>query len=129
MDKPTKCTATNRDGTPCRGTVLPNGTHCFAHDERLSEQRRQWAVDAGKAKSNAARMRKTLGTGVATLALSEVDALLCIALKGVLSGRLEPGVATSAATVAKSIMAIRTASDLESRLAALEQRAGMAVAS
>ncbi|MGI8545898.1 MAG: hypothetical protein ACR2M1_00965 [Gemmatimonadaceae bacterium] len=127
MDKPTKCTATNRDGTPCQGTALPNGTHCFAHDERLAQQRRQWAVDAGKAKSNAARMRKSLGTGAETLALSEVDALLCTALKGVLTGKLEPGIATSAATVAKSIMAIRTASDLESRLAQLEQRAGLQV--
>ncbi len=72
-------------------------------------------------------MRKRLGTGAATLALSEVDALLCLALKGVLAGKIEPGIATSAATVAKAITSVRSSSDLEERLAALEQRAGLKV--
>lgn len=129
MAKPTKCKATNRDGTPCRGTALPNETTCFAHSPQLAQQRKQWAIDAGKAKSNTARMRKRLGTGAATLALSEVDALLCIALKGVLTGKIEPGIATSAATVAKAITSVRASSDLEERLATLEQQAGMQVAS
>lgn len=107
---------------------MPGKSHCFAHDQDLAGQRKQWAKEAGRAKSNATRMKKRLGTGAARLTLREVDALLCLALKGVLAGEIEPGIATAAATVAKAISTIRTACDLDERLAVLEQRAGLKVA-
>jgi len=108
---------------------MPGKMFCFAHDPDLREQRQQWTTDAGRSKSNSRRLKKSLGLDTPTLTLTEIDALLCLTLKAVVSERIEPGIATSAAGVAKAIMAIRTASDLESRLAALEQRAGLQVAS
>lgn len=125
MEKHPECTATRRDGHPCQGTPIPGKAFCFAHDPELRAQRHQWTTAAGKAKSNSRRLKKSLGLDTPTLTLTEIDALLCLTLKAVVSGRIEPGIATSAAGVAKAIMAIRTASDLESRLGALEQRAGI----
>ncbi len=129
MEKHPECTATRRDGHHCQGTPMPGKMFCFAHDPDLREQRQQWTTDAGRSKSNSRRLKKSLGLDTPTLTLTEIDALLCLTLKAVVSERIEPGIATSAAGVAKAIMAIRTASDLESRLAALEQRAGLQVAS
>jgi len=125
VEKRTQCVATKRNGDPCRGIPLAGKPHCFAHDDDLAGQRKQWAKDAGHAKSNAIRLKKRLGTGASTLTLPEVDALLCLALKGVLAGEIEPGMATAAATVAKAITTIRTASEMDERLAALERQAGL----
>jgi hypothetical protein len=123
VGKQGQCAATKRDGSQCRGTSLPGKAHCFAHDPDLANARRQWTRDAGKAKSNKARMRKQLGDEV--LSLGEIDSLLCVALKGVLAGKIEPGVATTAATVAKSISQLRMAADIEKRLEEVEKQAGL----
>jgi hypothetical protein len=47
------------------------------------------------------------------------------ALKRVESGDLEPGVGNSMATIARAIVAVSQATDLEDRLSVLEQRAGI----
>jgi hypothetical protein len=96
---------------------------CFAHDPELNARDRR--QDAGRRKSHAARWKKKLGIGADPLALRDVDAMLCQALAGVLAGEIEPGTATAAATVARAIAAVRTASDFEERLAALEAAAGI----
>ncbi len=127
MEKHPECTATRRDGHHCQGTPMPGKMFCFAHDPELRTQRHAWTTAAGKAKSNARRLKKSLGLDTATLTLTEVDALLCAALKGVLTGKIEPGIATSAATVSKAITSVRSLSTLEERLTQLEQRAGMQV--
>jgi hypothetical protein len=44
----------------------------------------------------------------------------------VLSGKLEPNIATAAATVARTVSTIRTASEIESRIATLEAQVGIA---
>jgi hypothetical protein len=57
--------------------------------------------------------------------LREVDALLCAALTSVLAGRIAPGVASSAASLGRAIVAVRQANDLEERLVTLEKAAGI----
>jgi hypothetical protein len=51
---------------------------------------------------------------------SEVDAALCSALSYVLTGNIEPGVATAASSIARTIVTVRTVTDLEKRLERLE---------
>ncbi len=75
------------------------------------------------ARSNRARARKQLADAV--MSISDMDALLCLALKKVAAGRMEPNVGSAVATLARTITTIRTASDLERRLEALEQQAGV----
>lgn len=60
----------------------------------------------------------------AGLALPDLDAKLCQALTDVLAGDLEPSVGTAAAAIARTISTIRTATALEARIAALEDRTG-----
>lgn len=47
MSKPT-CTATRRDGTPCRAPALPDSELCWSHDPKQAEA-------AAVARSNGAR--------------------------------------------------------------------------
>jgi len=55
------------------------------------------------------------------LSIDDLDAFLCSSMVKVAAGRLEPGVGSSMAGIAKTIVAIRQASDFEKRLQELEQ--------
>jgi len=59
------------------------------------------------------------------LSIDDLDALLCSALVRVAGGRLEPGVGSAMATLAKTVVAIRTAGELERRLEELERAAAL----
>jgi nitrogenase subunit NifH len=75
------------------------------------------------ARSNKARARRQLAEQVLTI--SDLDALLCVALKQVASGRMEPGVGSAMATIAKTITTIRSTGDFEKRLEELERASGI----
>jgi hypothetical protein len=59
------------------------------------------------------------------LSIDDLDALLCTSLAKVASGRMGPNVGGAMAGIARTIVAIRTASDLERRIEALELQAGV----
>jgi hypothetical protein len=59
------------------------------------------------------------------LTIDDLDALLCRALVQVAGGHLEPGVGTSMATIAKTVVTIRSTGELERRLEELERHAGI----
>lgn len=113
-----KCHATNAAGEPCQAEPLKGGAYCVWHDPGHAEQRREWSLRGGKGKSNTVRARKRLQR----LDLDEIDAALCTALLDVLKGDLEPGIATAAASVARTIHAVRSATEHEQRIRALEER-------
>lgn len=118
MDR--KCVHPTKAGKPCGAAHYQDG-YCRWHHPDLEAQRQAERIACGRAKANCARARKkVLGGG---MELSEVDAAMCKALVDVLDGTLEPNIGTAAATIARTVSAIRAASDLEHRLAALEQRA------
>lgn len=118
----TTCKGTNRAGGPCSATPQTGKTWCVWHDPGLVEQRKQWNRDAGRAKSNKNRARKKLSEAVMTI--DDIDAALCAAMQQVGSGTMEPGIGTAMATIAKTVIGIRTASEIERRLTDLEERAG-----
>jgi hypothetical protein len=99
---------------------LKSGEYCAWHDPNLAERRKEWSIAGGKNKSNTARAKKRL----AVLDLSDIDGALCRALLDVLSGDLEPGLATAAASVARTIHQVRTATEHEQRIAELESALG-----
>jgi hypothetical protein len=74
-------------------------------------------------RSNRARARKQLADAVLTI--DDLDAFLCRALVHVAAGRMEPNVGSAVATLAKTVVAIRTAGELERRLEELERQAGI----
>ena len=59
------------------------------------------------------------------MTINDLDALLCSALVKVAGGKLDPGVGTAMATIAKTITTIRTTGELERRLEELERAAGI----
>lgn len=122
----TRCLATNERGERCQAQPVRASGYCYWHDPALAGERDRKRREGGANRSNARRMKKQLGAE--SLALADVDALLCVALKGVLAGRIEPGVGTAAATIAKAIISGRQATELEERLVDLERRLGARLA-
>jgi hypothetical protein len=59
------------------------------------------------------------------LSIDDLDALLCRALVQVAGGKMEPGVGSAMAGIAKTIAGIRSTGDFEKRLEELEQAAGV----
>jgi hypothetical protein len=55
----------------------------------------------------------------------EIQGLLSKALRDVLAGNLEPGIANAAAGLSRALVTIREATTLEERISALEQAAGI----
>lgn len=117
----TQCKARNKDGEPCSANHYRDGW-CYWHHPDLEAKRQAERAAGGKAKSNRRRARKKILACV--LDLSEVDAAWFLALTDVLAGELEPGVGTAAASIARTITALRTATDHEERIAKLEAELG-----
>jgi len=119
----TQCQGTNRTGEPCSAHVDDGQTWCRWHDPNRAEERTEWSRKGGQARSNRARARKQLADAV--LSIDDLDALLCRALVQVAGGKMEPGVGSAMAGIAKTITTIRSTGDFEKRLEELEQAAGI----
>ena len=117
-----KCKAPNRTGKPCSATHFKDG-YCRWHHPDLEAQRAAERAAGGQARSNKARARRQLADAVLTI--NDLDGLLCRALVQVAAGKMEPGVGSSMAGIAKTVVAIRQASELERRLEELERVAGI----
>lgn len=114
-----KCQATNLDGNPCGAAHWKDGW-CRWHAPELAEQRQAWSVKGGKQSSTKARVKKQIPEGAMTT--PELHALLCIVLKGTLTGKIDKGIANAVANVARAIRDVAGAAEIEERLAELEQR-------
>lgn len=105
------CTATTKDGSPCRGRPMPGKTLCFAHAPEqaatLAEARRA----GGRASSAESRAHRKLRGGL-SLALAE-DRLV-EAMSGLIAGTVEPGVAAALASVARALALVRAEARAES---------------
>jgi hypothetical protein len=115
------CIATTKEGRPCSAGPVRSSGFCYWHDPALLEQRLTDRQRGGAARSNVARARKQIADAVLTPA--DLQGLLGATLRGVLAGRIEPGVGTAAAGIARVLLAVREATDVETRLAALEEQA------
>jgi hypothetical protein len=115
-----RCIGTNKSGEQCRGKALSNSRYCIAHDPARVVDMAEWRRQGGKAKSNKARARKQLPD--AALSPMELQGVLSVTLKGLLAGRIEPGVANAAASLGRALVVIRDATILEERVAQLEEQ-------
>ena len=118
--KPVKCSARNQDGSACNAQVWRDG-QCRWHHPALAAERRQNAVKGGKSRSNEARARKALLGN--SQDLKTVKGALLLALAGVYNGSLDPARGAAMAQIAKAILAVAGAAELESRIAELESLA------
>jgi len=118
-----RCSGTNREGGPCNAEIRPGRKWCRWHDPELEAERAEWRRKGGEARSNRNRARKQLPDAVLTPV--ELQGLLSKALRDVLMGQLEPGIANAAAGLSRALVTIRESAELEERLSALEAAAGL----
>lgn len=116
---PERCQATARNGKPCGAAPMPGEALCPWHSPAAAEQRRQWSAKGGSARSNATRAKKALP--VESLTLAEVQGLLSVTLKGVIAGRIEPGVGNAVANLARALVAVAGVADFEVQLTELRR--------
>ncbi len=114
----TPCLGTNQAGGVCSAAPGPDG-YCQWHSPANAEARAEWRKKGGSNRSNRARAKKQLAD--AGMTAGEVGGVLSGVLRDVVAGRLEPGVATAAATVARALVEVRKVSDLEQEVADLER--------
>lgn len=122
-DHPTPCRGTNTAGKPCSARTQPGRAWCQWHDPARESERAQWRSEGGRARSHrntAARELKRYPVDMGSL-----RGTLFHALKRVEAGELEPSVANSMATLARAIVTVSQSVEVEERLSALEQRAGI----
>ena len=119
--KPAKCAATNQDGTACSARPRDGRPYCQWHDPELLEWRRQNAIKGGKSNSHENRARRLLEGSAQDMAT--VKSALMMALAKVGLGQMEPAVGQSMAAIARAIVAVSGAAELEARIAQLEELA------
>lgn len=111
-----KCSANRKDGTPCQAAARPGKRFCWAHDPSLNEQRDQARRTGGANRSTVARARKAGPSGIAAL-MNTLEQ----ALADLLAGNLDARQASAAASLARAIVAIHQAGEMELRLRELER--------
>jgi len=116
------CHGITRDGVRCRARPLAGSTYCFNHSPDISDETRAaWRTAGGRNSSNKARARKQL-PGEA-MEPDEIAAWLAVCFKRVIAGRMDPGVANAVSTMSRAMLAVREATDISTRLDALEKAA------
>lgn len=113
------CKGVRADGSPCKGPAVLSSGYCWAHDPARAGARKQARAAGGKARGNIARAAKRVPAG-----LTPVLETLLQAVEDVQAGTLTPPQATAMASLSTAIVKLFTATELEARLAALEQAGG-----
>jgi hypothetical protein len=118
MTEPTRCRMTRRDGTPCRGRALGDSGYCVFHDPTRAAERAEARKKGGHNRASSARLRALVPPR-----LVSIFDVLEATLAEVHDGTLEPGRANAMANIARALVAVLTAGELEERLRAVEQKA------
>jgi hypothetical protein len=113
------CAGVRRDGQPCQSRVVSDGTYCYVHSPAHSEARAEARRRGGRNRSSAVRLR-----GLVPPRLVAVYDRLEQALDEVLRYELDHRNATAAASVARAMVAVLTAGELEERVRKLESGHG-----
>ncbi len=99
---------------------MPGGEHCFAHAPELANDRQAWAARGGRNKNMERRLNRLVKDADA-LETPELLRLLSGAMLLALGRTLEPSHLSALSAAAKTLEGIRTASELQARLDALEE--------
>jgi len=125
--KAEKCQSIAKSGHPCGATVVADGM-CAWHAPSWADRRRQWSAEGGRKRANRERAKAAIPEA---LTADELAAFLSLAFKQVMTGRMEPGVGTAAAAIARTVVAVTEAAALqrlEDRIDELERLAARRLA-
>jgi hypothetical protein len=113
------CAGVTKAGKPCEITMLADASFCFAHSPDHATERAEARRRGGRNKATARRAERLIPSRlVPTFAKIET------ALDDVLAGELDPKNATAAAALARALVAVLQAGELEARVRDLEGRGG-----
>jgi hypothetical protein len=110
------CSQTRADGQPCGGRPLEGRDTCFAHDPEREDERQAARAKGGQNSATAVRLRALVPPRLIPL----FDRLETV-MEELHDGSIEPKVATAMAGVARAMVAVCQAGELEARLRALEE--------
>ena len=114
----TGCMGANKDGGACSAVPGSDG-YCMWHSPANAATREEWRKKGGAQRSNRARAKKQLID--AGMTASEVGGLLSSVLRGVVSGKVEPGVGNACANIARALVEVRKVADLETEVTELQR--------
>jgi hypothetical protein len=113
------CLSKNKSGGPCQGKPLADG-YCFSHSPAVIEKRHAARIKGGQNSATAVRMEK-----LNPERLVSVYGALGEALADVRRGKLDPRIAVAMAGVARAMVGVITADELEDRVRGLEDKTGI----
>lgn len=111
-----KCRATRRDGQPCQAPALADGM-CFAHSPRVAAAREAGHARGGHHSARVVRLRRLVPERLLPI-YQQLEA----AMTELHDGTLDPRVAGAMAAVARAMVSVLTAGELEARVRELEGR-------
>lgn len=117
-----QCLSTKADGSPCLAQPIRADGYCWWHSPALEQLRQEKRAQGGSNRSNKARAKKALPAEPMTA--EEIRSYLGVVFKGVISGKIEPGVGTASATIARALLDVAKVAEVEDQVAQL--RADMA---
>lgn len=113
------CTATKKDGTPCRTFARTDSPFCLSHDPTFSEQ----LLEAQRRGGRTATQRRMVPPGEQTIELhtaEDVRALVSLTVDKLQKGALDRNIASTTLYAAQIVLKAIDIAALESRIAALE---------
>lgn len=120
-----KCTQIKANGEPCGSFALPQSGLCVSHDPARRTAQREASRRGGESRSAARRAARAWAMTGEQIRQEDLPAILRACLLDVRLGKIEPSVATAIATLAKTSLQVASELEMEGRLAALEQAAGI----
>lgn len=112
-----QCDATKRDGQRCRAPVQSEAPYCYTHDPARAVERDAARRAGGRNRANAVRLRALVPPR-----LSPIFDRLESALARVDCGELDPRQAAAMASLARALVSVLQAGELEARVRELEER-------
>lgn len=120
-----RCNALTNSGKPCKGRPLPGRPYCMSHDPEFADRRAEGQRKGGEARANARRAARQWAAIGEQMTATDLPAILRACMMAVRDGTLEPSQAQAIANLAKTSVSITNEIELEERIAALEQAAGL----
>jgi hypothetical protein len=109
------CRGTRRDGQPCTAPTVSASGYCWAHDPSRVAERHAARQRGGYNSAHLARVHKLMPRQLTTV-YDRLDR----ALVGVEAGRLDPRAASAMAALARAMVSVLQAGELEERVRELE---------
>jgi hypothetical protein len=121
MTSPTtqRCTATRKDGTPCRGSARPDKTVCTFHDPDLAEQRAAGRKAGGKSHRAITLPPDTQAPPLETA--PDVARLLAQVIHEVRTGKVDHRIGNTIAVLASNLLKAVQTTELDNLKAEVEE--------